>query len=156
MPRFCTSCGSQIEDSTAFCPACGKATGQPGSTGAVAAPAQAPATAALEDNVAAALSYLLIPAIIFLAIDPYNKKPFVRFHSFQSIFVAVFETAVWIALGILVHVPLLNLIVIFVVWPVFGLGCFILWLVLLLKAYQGAMFKLPFIGDLAEKQANAK
>jgi len=30
-----------------------------------------------------------------------------------------------------------------------------LWIILLLKAYQGQMFKLPVIGDMAEKQANA-
>jgi uncharacterized membrane protein len=36
-----------------------------------------------------------------------------------------------------------------------GLAGFIIWLILLLKANQGQMFKLPIIGDLAEKQAGA-
>ena len=36
-----------------------------------------------------------------------------------------------------------------------GLGGLILWIVLLMKANQGQMFKLPIIGDMAEKQAGA-
>ena len=36
-----------------------------------------------------------------------------------------------------------------------GLGGLIVWIILLMKAYQGQMFKLPVIGDMAEKQANA-
>jgi uncharacterized membrane protein len=40
-------------------------------------------------------------------------------------------------------------------WPLIGLGGLILWIVLPLKANQGQMFKLPIIGDMAEKQANA-
>jgi uncharacterized membrane protein len=34
-------------------------------------------------------------------------------------------------------------------------GCIIVWIILLMKANQGVMYKLPVIGDLAEKQANA-
>ncbi len=40
----------------------------------------------------------------------------------------------------------------FLIWPLIGLGGFVLWIILLLKAYQNQMFKLPVIGDLAEKQ----
>jgi uncharacterized membrane protein len=40
-------------------------------------------------------------------------------------------------------------------WPLVGLAGFVIWLVLVLKANQGQMFKLPAIGDMAEKQANA-
>jgi uncharacterized membrane protein len=39
------------------------------------------------------------------------------------------------------------------IWPVIWLGGFIVWLILLLKANQGQMFKLPVIGDLAQQQA---
>jgi uncharacterized membrane protein len=31
----------------------------------------------------------------------------------------------------------------------------VIWIILLLKANKGQMWKLPFIGDLAEKQAGA-
>jgi uncharacterized membrane protein len=39
--------------------------------------------------------------------------------------------------------------------PLLLLGEFVVWLIMVLKAYQGAKFKLPFIGDIAEQQANA-
>jgi uncharacterized membrane protein len=55
---------------------------------------------------------------------------------------------------ILSVVPFLALITI-PLQMIIGLGSLIVWIVLLLKANQGQMFKLPVIGDLAEKQANA-
>ena len=41
------------------------------------------------------------------------------------------------------------------IWPLILLAGLIIWVILLLKANQGQMFKLPMIGDMAEKQANA-
>ncbi len=77
---FCTVCGAQTPDGSTMCPACSR-------TGAPAArPAQTTA-GGLTDNVAGMLAYVtIIPAIIFLVTEPYNKSRFVRFHSFQSIF----------------------------------------------------------------------
>jgi uncharacterized membrane protein len=40
-------------------------------------------------------------------------------------------------------------------WPLIGLAGLVLWIILFIKAYQGQMFKLPVIGELAEKQAGA-
>jgi uncharacterized membrane protein len=48
-------------------------------------------------------------------------------------------------------IPLLGLVIV----PLLLLGEFVVWLIMVLKAYQGAKFKLPFIGDIAEQQANA-
>jgi uncharacterized membrane protein len=150
MARYCSSCGTQMADNAAFCPSCGKAA-LAGSTGAAPAPAPvqqgsaAPASG-LQDNVAGALAYLVIPAIVFLVVEPYNKNKFIRFHSFQAIiyWVAsiILQTIAWM-------IPILNL----VLGPIIGLAIFIGWIVLLIKAFQGTMFKLPVIGDLAEKQA---
>jgi uncharacterized membrane protein len=99
------------------------------------------------------LAYItIIPAIIFLVIEPYNKSRFVRFHSFQSIFFCVAWVAVSIALSIFSFVPFLGLIMLplhLVIW----LGGLALWVVLLLKANGGQMWKLPIIGDIAEKNA---
>ncbi len=109
----------------------------------------------LTDNVAGMLAYVtIIPAIIFLVTAPYNKSKFVRFHSFQSIFFLVAWIIIWVGFMVLDFVPGL----IFIMFPLHmlvWLGAFILWIILLLKANQGQMFKLPIIGDLAEKQANA-
>jgi uncharacterized membrane protein len=146
---FCSTCGAQIADGMTTCAACA-------GRGAGAAPAVATASAGgMADNVAGMLAYItIIPAIVFLVMEPYNRNRFIRFHSWQSIFFAVAWTALWIALNIIVHIPLLGWLTI-LIWPLVGLAGLIIWIVLLLKANQGQMFKLPVIGDLAEKQANA-
>lgn len=142
---FCNSCGAQIADGTTTCAACaGRAAATPSA-----------AASGMTDNVAGMLAYItFIPAIIFLVTPPYNKSRFIRFHSFQSIFLFVAVVAIQIMLSILTFVPLLILIT----GPLHllvALGALIVWIVVLLKANQGQMFKLPVIGDLAEKQANA-
>jgi uncharacterized membrane protein len=109
----------------------------------------------LTDNVAGMLAYVtVVPAIIFLVMEPYNRSRFVRFHAFQSLFFAVAWIALWIALSIVGMIPVLGWMTL-LIWPLVGLGGLIIWIILLVKANQGQMFKLPVIGDLAEKQANA-
>jgi uncharacterized membrane protein len=145
---FCSTCGAQVADGTTTCPACA-------SRGA-AAPAPAGATAGgMADNVAGMLAYItIIPAIIFLVVEPYNKSRFIRFHSFQCLFFAAALFILHVGLSIFTFVPFMALIT-FPLHLLVSLGGFILWIVLLLKANQGQMYKLPVIGDLAEKQANA-
>ncbi len=113
----------------------------------------------MSDNVAGLLAYItIIPSIIFLIVEPYSKNRFIRFHAFQCLFLHVAWIVLWIALFILslvlAFIPILGHLVSFLLWLVLGLGVFVLWIVLLLKAYQGQKFKLPVIGDMAEKQAN--
>jgi uncharacterized membrane protein len=112
-------------------------------------------TSGLSDNVAGMLAYVtIIPAIIFLVTAPYNKNRFIRFHSFQCLFFCLALIVISVAFSILTVVPFMALITI-PLQMIIGLGSLIVWIVLLLKANQGQMFKLPVIGDLAEKQANA-
>jgi uncharacterized membrane protein len=107
----------------------------------------------MTDNVAGMLAYVtFIPAIIFLVTPPYNQSRFIRFHSFQSIFFTVAIVAIQIVLTFLTVVPFMILIT-GPLHMLVALGALILWIILLLKANQGLMFKLPLIGDLAEKQA---
>jgi uncharacterized membrane protein len=144
---FCSACGAQVADNAAFCAACGKAMGQPSGGGDAAGPA--PSAGGLTDNVAGALAYVtIIPAILFLVLEPYNRKPFVRFHAFQCLFLAGALIAIHIVLG---FIPILG-------WMVSGLvslATIVLLIVLIVKASQGQKLKLPVIGDMAEKQANA-
>lgn len=101
----------------------------------------------LDENLAGLLTYLVgfITGIIFLLIEKDSR--FVRFHALQSIFVSA---------GLFV----LNIILSFL--PIIGLGislliaplAFILWIFLMIQAYQGKWFKLPVIGDMVEKQLN--
>ena len=148
---FCPSCGTQIAEGSS-CPKCAGAT-------APAAAGGTTAGAGLDDNVAGALAYVtIIPAIVFLVLEPFNRKRFVRFHSFQCIFFAIAWTVLWIvlafALGIIGMIPFLGLIAIPLYFAL-SLGSLVLAIILVLKAYQGQMFKLPVIGDMAEKQAGA-
>jgi uncharacterized membrane protein len=142
---FCPNCGTQMADGAA-CPKCAGAAPSAGAT---------TAGGGLTDNMAGALAYVtIIPAIVFLVLEPYNKKRFIRFHSFQCIFFAVSWTVLWIVLAIIGHIPILGWATV-LLWPLISLAGLIIWVILVLKAYQGQTFKLPVIGDMAEKQANA-
>jgi uncharacterized membrane protein len=153
---FCPNCGNQIPAGATACPNCAAGAAQ---TIPPAASYNAPASAqtqvgGLTENVAGALAYVtIIPSIIFLVIEPYNRNRFVRFHSFQNIFFAIAWTILWFLLAFFGHIPLLGWASI-LLWPLVGLAGFILWLLLIFKAYQGQKFKLPVIGDMAEQQAN--
>jgi uncharacterized membrane protein len=139
---FCNMCGTQIADGTTTCAACNNR-----SATAPAAP-----TSGLADNVAGMLAYFtIIPAIIFLVLEPYNRNRFVRFHAWQSIFFNVAWWVLWIGLRIVAHIPFLGFLTV-LVWPLIGLGGFIVWIILVMKANQGQTFKLPVIGDLAQQQ----
>ncbi len=148
MARFCSSCGGELPEGAAACPKCGA-----GSAPTVVP--QASTQGGLADNVAGALAYItIIPAIVFLLIEPFNKNRFVRFHSFQCLFIAVSCFAIGIAFSIIAMIPVIGLLLIpisFLVW----LGVFVIVVVCAVKAYQGQKWKLPVIGDLAEKQADA-
>jgi len=142
---FCPTCGAQVADGVT-CPKCAAGTGQGPN-------ALAPAGAGLADNVAGALAYVtIIPAIVFLVIEPFNRKRFVRFHAFQCIFFAVAWTVLWIGLAFVGHIPFLGWATV-LLWPLVSLAGFVIWLIVVLKAYQGQMYKLPVIGDMAEQQA---
>ena len=96
--------------------------------------------------------FTIIPAIVFLLIEPYNRNRFVRFHSFQCLFTAAALIVLHICLSFISYaLPLLMLPIL----GLLGLAELALWLLLVIKAYQHEMFKLPIVGDLAEKQANA-
>lgn len=149
---FCSACGSQMADGAAFCPSCGRGANAP-AVGVPAPGVSIASTGGLTDNVAGMLAYVtIIPAIVFLVTAPYNRNRFVRFHSFQSIFFAIAWIILWTALHFIVIIPFFGWATVFL-WPIVGLAGLIIWIVLLLKANQGQMYKLPMIGDLAEQQA---
>ena len=140
---FCATCGTTIAEGSSSCPKC------------VTSPVMAQSTAGgLEDNVAGMLAYItIIPAIVFLVLAPFNTRRFVRFHAFQSIFFNVAWIILWVALSIVGMMPVLGWAT-WLMWPLVGLGGLIVWVILLLKAYQNQMFQLPVIGPMAEKQAS--
>ena len=103
----------------------------------------------LQENVAGLLCYALlwVSGLIFYLIETDNK--FVRFHAVQSMIVFGFLNIAGIVFG---WIPWLG----WIMGSFVGLLVFVLWVVLMVKAYQGMMYKLPVAGDLAEKWSAKK
>jgi uncharacterized membrane protein len=113
----------------------------------------------LSDTAAGAIAYLtIIPAIIFLLIEPYNKNSFVRFHSFQCLFLCVAAIVIDIVLGILFAIAVMIMPTLFLagfLWPLVGLFWLAVVILCIVKASQGSRFALPVIGPFAAKLAGA-
>ena len=171
---FCANCGAEVQGR--FCakcgapaPAAGAAPGPPASAPPPPPPPQAASpyptaaptaqAAGLEENLACALCYVLglLPGILFLVLAPYNQNRLIRFHAFQSIFLNIAWIAIYIVLSIvsiaLLPIPFVGAMLSIVLHLGAFLGFFILWLMLMYKAYNRERWVLPFIGPLAEKQA---
>jgi uncharacterized membrane protein len=125
----------------------------------------------MDPKVAAAISYIWIVGLIFFFLEKENK--FVRFHAMQSILFGIANSVIMVALAIVASIltvafgigaaavggglgSLISLLV-GLIWLIFGLIS-ILFLAGLIyaavKAYQGENFKLPIIGNMAEKIVN--
>jgi len=100
----------------------------------------------LDENVAGLLCYVLgwISGLVFFLIEKRNK--FVRFHALQSIIVFGVLTLASIVIG---WIPVIGLVINSLIWVL----AIVLWILLMIKAYQGEKFKLPWAGNLAEKNA---
>lgn len=100
-----------------------------------------------EPNVSAALAYLISPitGIVFFLIEKDNK--FVRFHAMQSILFGVASYLAYAISSALV-VVLIGILLI----PLVTVAIFVLWLLLMWKAYQGQEYELPVIGKIAKQQ----
>jgi uncharacterized membrane protein len=132
--RFCANCGTEVGSGA----------------GSSAAPrAASPGAAGLTENMAAALTYALgaITGILFLLWAPYSQNRTIRFHAFQSIFLTV---AYWVLSFVLFIV--LPWRFAFSLMRLVQIGAFILWLLLMWKAYNNDKLVLPVIGDFAQKQ----
>jgi uncharacterized membrane protein len=162
MPH-CTKCGAEVPATGQFCQVCGQP--QPAATttpnvGPVQ-PYPATASSGLSENAAACLSYALgwITGIIFYLID---RRPYVRFHAAQSIVTFGGLHIIRIVLGMVFGIGFfyggyghfggfgVGLLLISCI----GLLSLVLWIVLMIKAYQGERFMVPIAGDIAVNLAN--
>lgn len=107
----------------------------------------------LEENIEAALCYLVIwiTGFIFYFLDDKNKT--IRFHAMQSILTFLpLSILGWIFggfFGVFSYGPGMYFLW-WISWLFWALVV-ILWIILMIKAFQGDKLKLPFVGDLAEK-----
>ena len=115
----------------------------------------------IDANIAAGLSYIVgwITGLIFFLMEKQNR--FVRFHSMQSILFSAALTAFYVLLNIvsfalaIASIPFLGLLLSGAGFLV-AIGAIIVWIFLLINAFQGKHFKLPVLGDYAERFANPK
>ena len=106
-------------------------------------------TTKLEPNIAAALSYLIPPltGILFLVVEKEDK--FVRFHAFQSILFGVASYLIYF-----ITVSLMAFIIGFVLTPLVSVALFVLYAMLMWKAYNNETYELPVLGKMAKEQVN--
>ena len=155
---FCASCGSEVQGK--FCAKCG-ASQEASASPAPGTGAPAAASTGLDENVAAALCYLVgvLTGILFLVLEPYNRNPVIRFHAFQSIFAWIAAIVIGMAISMFSYpiaaLPFIGWLVDILLWLAFSLGVLVLWLFLMYKAYNKERFVLPVIGAWAEKQAQS-
>ena len=100
----------------------------------------------LEANLAGMLCYAMgwVTGLIFFVLEKDSR--FVKFHAMQSIIVTLALTVVWYAL---LMIPIIG----WMLSPFLFLAGVVLWILLMVKAYNGEKFKMPFAGDIAEQQA---
>jgi uncharacterized membrane protein len=150
---YCSKCGGEVQTGVAFCPKCGQA--QAGEQ--VAQTSQSTQTG-MSENVAGFLCYLLgwVTGIIFFLID---KRPFVRFHAAQSIVVFGGLHVINIVVAIIFGAGFMmmggwgSFGLGWVVFRLIGLVAFILWILLMVKAYQGQKFEVPVAAGIAKSFA---
>src|SRR5581483_2976847 len=159
MTIACPACGASMPDISGFCPACGKVVHrQDGSAGAGEHPAAAVEPTTLQTRILAGLAYVaVLPAVIFLLVNPFKRDRFVRFHALQSLLfvAAVVATAVLLRLIslVLLILPGFGLLFTLLMLTIVAIGLGIVWLLLVVKALQGEPFRLGLIGQLAERYA---
>jgi len=117
-----------------------------------------PQKSGLSDNSIAALAYFTpVPATFFLAIRRYNKRPYVRFHAWQSLVFSAFVFLFWFILSFVL--PFATSLgprlfrglwwLVVLVWA----AIFLVWLWCVVGALNGRRSKLPIIGEWADEQA---
>ena len=144
------NCGAPTGAGIAYCSACG-----------TAVPLRTPGAAELPERAACALAYALwaLTGVLFLVVEPYSSSARVRFHAFQSIFLSLAIFAAWFVVLLTVFVfrliPVVGAPVALAVVYAFGLAILGVWILMIVRTYQGPEPRLPLIGAWAEKTALA-
>jgi uncharacterized membrane protein len=122
-----------------------------------ASAADTTSSSGLDPNVAAMLAYLAwwVTGLIFYIIERDNR--FVRFHAAQSIVafgaISILGIALMMASFVLLFVWASGFQVLMWLSQIVMLAGLIVWAVCLFKAFNGEYYKLPVVGDFAERIA---
>lgn len=144
-----------MPEKAAFCPGCGRPTAAKIAASERQKEEVKEKVSIFPENIAGALAYFtFIPAVVFLMRTPYNRNRFLRFHSIQCLLlwaVALAAIALLRLAGlVLFYIPLGPLLAVLIDVSAALAACLI-WIVLVVKALQGEMFKLPVLGSFAEQ-----
>ena len=144
---FCSRCGAENPDGAKFCSKCGAGLGVATTPTEGAAKPEAESSTGLSANVAGLLCYVLgwVTGIVFIVLE--KKSTFVKFHAWQSIMTFGVLTVAYI---ILRWIPFIGWILSILIYILMA----ILWIILIIEAGTGKMWKVPGAGDWAEKQAS--
>ena len=117
-------------------------------------------TTGLPSNIAAALACIpLIGGIIFYVLEKHDQ--FVRFYAMQSIIFGgawIVFTIIWqVLFGILAHIPAIGwlfALILWLIWAVWSIGAVIVWIIAMIKAFNGVRWDIPYIGPIARNQVD--
>lgn len=153
---FCTQCGHRVAEADIYCGCCGSKQRPDGGAGAPGVPGR-DCCHGISARTAALLCYIpvvgWIPALVVLASARFRPDAQTRFHAFQGLYLFVAWLMVdWVVkplvrsggywFGLIPLVAALKAVL------------FAAWIWMLVKVSQNENFKLPFLGDLAEKSAS--
>jgi uncharacterized membrane protein len=155
---FCSQCGTQNPEGAKFCSKCGAALGVVARPSEGAAKPEAESSTGLSANVAGLLCYVAgwITGIVFVVLE--KKSTYVKFHAWQSIMTFGVLTVAHLVLstilgGIGAATGALGLVILAgVLGTIIWIMMLVLWIILLVQAGTGKMWKVPGAGDWAEKQ----
>ena len=156
---FCYKCGAENPDKAKFCSKCGADLGGAVAPAEGAAKSEAESSTGMSANVAGLLCYVLtwITGIVFVILE--KKSTFVKFHAWQSIMVfGVLTIAQIVVSGILTAIGVATLsfgLIYFagILGTIIWIVMLILWIILMIMAGTGKMWKVPWAGNWAEKRA---
>lgn len=123
-------------------------------------------TFGLSPNGASLLTYIWIPVTSIIVLVTEKENRLVRFHAFQSLFLGLSVFALTIVLSVVIGILMLVAgavspyagimvsIVSLLVWVIVAFAFLGVWIMCLVKAYRGAMYKLPVVGKFAERMIN--
>ena len=144
---LCSKCGTENPDEAKSCSKCGAGLAVAETPTEGVAKPEAESSTGMSANVAGLLCYVLlwITGIVFVVLE--KKSTFVKFHAWQSIMTFGLLT---VANLILSWIPVVGWILSILI----GILMFVLWIILIIQAGSGKMWKVPLAGDWAEKQAS--
>jgi len=142
---FCSKCGAENPEGAKFCSKCGAGLGVAATPTEGAATPEAESSTGMSANVAGLLCYvgLWITGIIFVVLE--KKSIFVKFHAWQSIITFGVLTVAYLIFS---WIPFIGWILSILIYTLIA----ILWIILIIQAGTGKMWKVPWAGDWAEKQ----